>query len=743
MNMDKVLRHMMVRAMVACIVLLSALPLARGADDVDPFSEANRQKPPETDKLIKFTVQTDKREVRPGDIIRVTVTGKLAPNYHTYPVTQRTPDQKDGQLTRIRSLDPTIFKPLYPIKESVPSIVDEESAGILAEHEGQVIWEQDFLVLEKDAKDNKPITTGPKFINLAISLQVCSDLTGCVNGLHILRTEPITFVAEPARNIGDEIKNRSMTAPPATILPPVPTKANPPSRTDNDRPKKGNDGPKKNEDNNAKPEPPKSAGPQVIGEGMDLLPFLGVAIFWGALSLVTPCVFPMIPITVSFFIHQSEQKKGSPLLLAGVYSGTIALVLTLGGIFLLQILLPLSQHWATNMFLGCLFMVFALSLFGMYEIVLPSRLVNLTSSQEGRGGLVGTVFMALTFSLISFTCVAPFYGGFIALASSSSQAAALWSDPGTMLKLSLGALAYSVTFASPFFFLALFPSVMRALPKSGSWMNTVKVVMAFLEMAAAVKLLRAAELGLFGKAQILTYDFSLGIYVALAIACGLYLLNLYRLPHDHGTTVNLGVPRLLLSIAFLALGLYLLPGLFKQGDGDRQRPNGLVFSWMESFLLPDSTPGTIVADGKSSPSTASGGKLAYFGNFEKALARAEEERKLVFIDFTGEFCTNCILNENSVFTEPAIRSLLSQYVLVKLYCDQVPPEYQPTTSAAENLDFEQTHFGTAQRPLYVIVRPTGGGKFETVGVYPEAKINSVMSFSEFLKKPLSTNVAKQ
>src|SRR4029077_13476737 len=117
----------------------------------------------------------------------------------------------------------------------------------------------------------------------------------------------------------------------------------------------------------------------------------------------------MIPITVSYFIHQSEQKKNSPLLLAAVYSGTIAAVLTIGGIFLLQILLPLSQHYITNFLLGVLFVVFALSLFGMYEIVLPTRLVNLTSAQEGRGGVVGTVFMALTFSLISFTCVAPFY----------------------------------------------------------------------------------------------------------------------------------------------------------------------------------------------------------------------------------------------------------------------------------------------------------------------------------------------
>jgi thiol:disulfide interchange protein DsbD len=378
-------------------------------------------------------------------------------------------------------------------------------------------------------------------------------------------------------------------------------------------------------------------------------------VLFGFLSLITPCVFPMIPITVSFFLKQSEKatkppppapdptggtgvvavlappaaavRRGPhPVLLAAVYSGTIVVVLTLGGVLLIPVLQPFSQHWITNLVLGGLFVFFALSLFGMYDIALPSGLAGLTSAREGRGGFAGVVFMALTFTIISFACVAPFYGGFIALSASSS--AADW------LKLCLGAFAFSAAFASPFFLLALFPFLLKRLPKSGSWLNSVKVVMGFVELAAAFKFLRAAELYLFGKADFLSHDLVLGVYVALAVACGLYLLNVYRLPHDHDAPHGLSVPRLLFSIAFLALGLYLLPGLFRFGGGEKQRPAGAVFAWLDSFLLPDPVDDSVAQGGApESPGQAKG--LVWSGDLQAALKQAEAEKKLVFLDFTG------------------------------------------------------------------------------------------------------------
>ncbi len=303
-------------------------------------------------------------------------------------------------------------------------------------------------------------------------------------------------------------------------------------------------------------------------------------IWFGLLSLVTPCVFPMIPITVSFFLKQSEKKHNSPVLLASVYSGTIITVLTVGGVLLSTVLVLVIQHWSTNLILGLLFLVFAFSLFGMYEIMLPSGLVNRTSSGERLGGLAGTFFMALTFTIISFACVAPFYGSFLVFAASASSA-------NDWFKLVFGALAYSTTFAAPFFILALFPTLLRTLPRSGSWMNTIKVVMGFVEVAAAVKFLRSAELAYFKTSYILTFDLSLGIYIALCLLCGLYLLNVYRLPHDYEPLGNeSGVPRaasFLASLAFVTLGFYITPGLFKQPDGDSQKPTGTVYAWIEAF----------------------------------------------------------------------------------------------------------------------------------------------------------------
>jgi thiol:disulfide interchange protein DsbD len=458
----------------------------------------------------------------------------------------------------------------------------------------------------------------------------------------------------------------------------------------------------------------------------DSLIFIGFAVLAGAISLFTPCVFPMIPITVSIFLKQSEKQQISPLKMALIYSGTIVVVLTIGGLLLMTSLQEISQHWATNLVLGVLFIVFALSLFGMYEITLPSFLINLSSKGQNRGGVIGTVFMALTFTLVSFTCVAPFYGGFAATVASAQSV-------GVYIKLFFAALAYSVTFALPFFVLALFPGLLRTLPKSGGWMNTIKVVMGFLELAAAFGFLRGAELVLTNaQAKILTFDVVLGIYVALALTCGLYLLNLFRLPHDYEPQTMLSVPRLLFALAFIALGLYLVPGLFKQPNGTAQRPKGVVFEWIQSFLLADPAPPPETANASNGPSSR---ELGWLGNLQDGLEQAKAEKKRVFIDFTGVTCKNCNINENTVFTLPEVRDLMGQYVLVQLYLDTVPAYVKNSRSAAENYKFQYDTFHNEQRPLYVIVEPSGDS-FKTLEVYSEGKINDVNGFKAFLKRYL-------
>jgi thiol:disulfide interchange protein DsbD len=350
----------------------------------------------------------------------------------------------------------------------------------------------------------------------------------------------------------------------------------------------------------------------------DLLSFVLAGVFWGAVSLITPCVFPMIPITVSFFLKQSEKHQHRALTMAAVYCLTIIVVLSLGALLLLGTFVELSRNPIMNYAMGVLFIAFALSLFGMYDIELPSGLARFTSAREGRGGLVGTMFMALTFTILSFACVAPFLGGFGGTASMGNL---------NWFERFLGALAFATTFAAPFFFLALFPGLLKKMPKSGTWLNSVKVVMGFLELAAAFKFLRLGEL-MGGTPSFFTYDLVLGVWVALSLLAGLYLLNVYRLPHDTPIE-HLGVPRLLFSAVFLSLGFYLLPALFKyNAEGEKQRPNGVVYAWVDSFLLPEST--------------TTRGALAWSGDLKLALDEARDEhrrtgkRKLLFVDVTGK-----------------------------------------------------------------------------------------------------------
>jgi thiol:disulfide interchange protein DsbD len=378
-----------------------------------------------------------------------------------------------------------------------------------------------------------------------------------------------------------------------------------------------------------------------------------------------------------------------------------------------------------NFGLGALFVFFALSLFGMYEIELPSGLANWTQSKEG-SSMVGTVFMALTFTIISFACVAPFLGGFGGTAANANMGFG---------KIVLGGLAFSVTFASPFFVLALFPALLKKLPKSGTWLNSVKVVMGFLELAAALKFFRQGELLITRETQFFTYDFVLGLYVAICLLTGLYLLCVYRLPHDTPIE-NVGVSRMLFALAFIGLGFYLLPAMWKtDSSGQPQRPRGAVFAWLDSFLLPEHLKDK---------------DLPWIGDLKEGLKiAAKTSGKRVFIDFTGKTCTNCKINERNVFTRPEVRELLKKYVLVALYTDIVPDDLYPAAERAKlkgterqeadakaNLQFQRDRFDTEQLPLYVIVEPDGKDGWREVDRYTEGKINDVDAFVDFLSRNL-------
>jgi thiol:disulfide interchange protein DsbD len=578
---------------------LVAFAITAAADGTPPPTKNKRF----LEVVPTASVRVEPAQAKRGQTVQWTLTLDISPGWYTYPTIQ--PAQAAASSVTSFTFPPasdvvfvdTLQEPIPHIKnlDGLSGIPGKTTEVLILE--GKVVFQRPLVV----SPDAQP---GEKKIEVTAEVIVCN-----ANGVCLLPTElnfvvPLTVTADPPVPVEakyqKEIQARKRTGPS-----PEPTRSNGEPKAIA-KPDKSDD-------------PPSAGGERKSDDG--LLAFILSGMFWGAVSLLTPCVFPMIPITVSFFLKQSEKEHHRPLAMALVYSATIVIVLTVGAVLLLSVFQAASQHWATNFILGGLFVFFALSLFGMYEITLPSGLANFTSTQQGRGGMMGTIFMALTFSIISFSCVAPFMGGFAALVPSygsvstmihAGEYGALFNLFGRLL---LGALAFSVTFASPFFFLALFPSLLRKMPKSGSWMNTVKVVMGFLEIAAAIKFLRAAELLMFGQAQFLTYDLALGMYVALSIACGLYLLGLFRLPHDDPPE-HVGVPRLIVSVLFLSLGIYLVPALFRINADQKQRPTGTVFAWLDSFLLPDVQERRL-------------------GSLAEGLKEARDKRKLVFIDFTG------------------------------------------------------------------------------------------------------------
>lgn len=429
--------------------------------------------------------------------------------------------------------------------------------------------------------------------------------------------------------------------------------------------------------------------------------FILLSLSMGFLALLTPCVFPMIPITVSFFTHQGEIEGKSPIKQASVYAlGIIATFAILG--LLLAAFLGASganqiaaNPWV-NLFIGGLFIYFALSLFGMYEIQLPQFLRQATVKNESRGGYVGILFMALTFTLTSFTCTVQFLG-LLLVAASQGQ----WFWPA------LGMIIFATAFATPFFFLALFPQYLAKMPKSGGWLNSVKVVMGFLEFAAAFKFLSNTDLvwnwGFF------THSTVLAVWTIISLLTGIYLLGKIRLPHDSPMD-TVGVPRMLLSLFFLTFALYL-------GTGLLGRPiHGLIYSYLPPKL--ESETGLVVTNGSIAES------YHWYSDLNEGLQAARQVHKPVFVDFTGYTCTNCRWMEANVFTDERVKQRFEKFVLVQLYTD-AGENYR------EKQQYEIERFGTAALPYYVILSPED----DVIAEYPGLTRN-IDEFVRFLDKGL-------
>ncbi|MBC8255925.1 MAG: thioredoxin family protein [Candidatus Marinimicrobia bacterium] len=437
----------------------------------------------------------------------------------------------------------------------------------------------------------------------------------------------------------------------------------------------------------------------IIEEG--LFSFILFALSMGFLALLTPCVFPMIPITVSFFTKAGEKEDSHPLFSALVYTVGIIVIFTSLGLLLALTLgaaganQMASNPWV-NIFIAALFIYFAFSLFGHYEIQMPSIFRQFSSKQEQRGGVIGILFMALTFTLTSFTCTVQFVG---LLLVAASQGSFFWPL--------LGMVVFSSAFAFPFFFLALFPQYLAKLPKSGGWLNSVKVTMGFLELGAAMKFISNTDLVL--QWGIFTQQVVLAVWVIISFMMGLYLLGKIKLPHDSDLPF-IGVPRLVLSIVFMSFGIYLTGGLFGQPL------HGLI----DSYLPP------IVDASRQNIILKSGEKhIVWFDNLPEALDVAKAKDKPVFIDFTGYTCTNCRWMETNVFEDPEVQKLFNEFVMLRLYTDG-------GENYRENQKMEIDRFGTAALPFYVVLSPNNEEISRFPGMDPD-----VNKFVDFLKKSLN------
>lgn len=409
-----------------------------------------------------------------------------------------------------------------------------------------------------------------------------------------------------------------------------------------------------------------------------LLVFLITAIGAALVALMTPCVFPMVPITVSFFLKQNESRGGRPIVLALVFSAAIVAAFVIIGVGIAAIFgatkpNELANNWILNLFLASIFFTFALNMLGLFEIQVPSWLVSFTATGEQTGGFVGVIFMALTFVLTSFSCTFAFVGSLLAAAA---QGEYYWPV--------LGMLAFGTTFAAPFFVLALMPGTLKSLPKSGGWLNSVKVVMGFVELGVAVKYISIVDQQWNSVPWLFDFTNVMTLWSVIALCTGLYLLGQFRMSHDTAVQ-GLSPIRVLLAIGFLLLG-----GLFAIGVTQPDRE-----TWFVNQLI------------AFAPARVD--KVEFEKDFEKAVATASAQNRPLFIDFTGVFCTNCRLMEIRM-ARPKNHRRLEQFVQVQIYTDRVPNVDDKEEAArllAQNVALQEGWFGDVTLPAYAVVTPDG------------------------------------
>jgi thiol:disulfide interchange protein len=461
------------------------------------------------------------------------------------------------------------------------------------------------------------------------------------------------------------------------------------------------------------------AGSSPMKSDRGLLKFFLISLFAGFAGVLTPCVFPMIPMTVAFFSHGSEER-GKAVFKALIFGISIVLIYASLGIIVsvtsagAGFANTLSTHWIPNVVFFVLFVIFAVSFFGAFEILLPNSWVTSADSKVDKGGILAAFFMGLTTVIVSFSCTGPIIGALLVEAAS-----------GDVLRPTFGMTGFGIAFAMPFTIFALFPSILNRLPKSGGWLNSIKVVLGFIMLAFSMKFL--VNIDSVYSLGILSRSLFISIWIVLFSLLGLYLMGKIKFAHDNDLK-HIGAFRLFLIIAVFTFVIYLIPGLF-----------GAPLNGLSSFLPSAETSGfnlpKMILDNKpvSGPAVLTSetsiicsepkhgdifhmplGLKGYF-DYKQGLACAKEQRKPVLIDFKGHACANCKRMEAKVWSDPDIlRRLRDNVVIIELYVDDRTqlPENEWIVSAVDGKqkktigkiyeDLEISKFKTNALPLYVI-----------------------------------------
>jgi thiol:disulfide interchange protein len=660
---------------------------------------------------LEFSTEVTPSQAKAGETVRLKVTGKVAPPWHIYKYAKEKLD--DGPtLTSFDLFDTGGLVPKADWEPSRPPIKKKdpvfEKLEFLEFYEGEVSWS---LPLEVP-KDAQP---GKKSIKAQISFQICTDKVCSQNILWTLPTAELEVV--PGKGVAAAV----VAPPPATTREQAPL-APSISLSPGSSPKPIGD----------------SDTPNQTNQG--IIPFLLFCAGGGLFALAMPCVWPMIPVTVNFFVKQGQKNNGSTTGLAIAYCLSIILTFMAIGLcfsifFGAASLSKLANSPWLNFGVAALFLVFGLSLLGLFELRLPNFLLNASSQGESKGGMIGVMFMALTLTITSFTCTFPVVGLLLVMAAN-----------GQILYPVIGLATFASVLAFPFLLLALSPGLLAKMPKSGDWMNTVKVVGGLVEIAAAFKFINTAEVVFVVPSEAWFNAYTvLAIWVVMALICGIYLLGLFRTDHDY-EEVKVGPGRIIGGWVFLSLALFLAPALFGRP------PQNKIWFLFAGLLPADAVDlqapagvgggGESLAKGaiSSDPKAAEREQTSVHGvvwgmSLEGAFEKAKTDKKPILIDFTGVNCPNCRVMELEVFPRQEVIQTLGDFVTVQLYTDVVPIK---SISPQARLDLAKNNFaseikysGEVTNPNYVALDSDGTILGKLGGKVPASE------FVEFLKGALT------